>query len=215
MTSTTTGTRRRTWWQLLGYLAKRATLAEIRSYQSIYRFVFRRPRVPAGARGFRYHQPVFAIMIVFIVVSAVELVAVDLIVRRWPAIRIPLLVLSVWGLVWMLGFLFGMLTRPHAVGPDGIRIRFGAEVDLPINWKAVDAVAVQKRHVEGRQPKVTVDEQGEATLHLRIANETNLRIELDRAYEQRLPSGRETVSVIECYAEDPKAFLAEVRRYIG
>ena len=136
-------------------------------------------------------------MIVFIALSAVELVAVDLIVRRWPAIRIPLLVLSVWGLVWMLGFLFGMLTRPHAVGPDGIRIRFGAEVDLPINWKAVDAVAVQKRHRGGRQPKVTVDEQGEATLHLRIANETNLR---DRArsghYEQRLPSGRETVSVI-------------------
>ena len=59
-------------------------------------------------------------MIVFIAVSAVELMAVDLIVRRWPSVRIPLLVLSIWGLVWMLGFLFGMLTRPHAVGPEGI-----------------------------------------------------------------------------------------------
>ena len=73
-------------------------------------------------------------MIVFIALSAVELVAVDLIVRRWPYIRIPLLVLSIWGLIWMLGFLFGMLTRPHAVGPEGIRVRYGAEVDLPVTW---------------------------------------------------------------------------------
>jgi hypothetical protein len=171
--------------------------------------------VPPGARAFSYHQPVFAIMIVFIAVSAVELVAVDLIVRRWPAVRIPLLVLSIWGLVWMFGLLFGMLTRPHAVGPDGIRVRSGAEVDLPIAWAAVDAVAIRKHRVEQRQPKVTVDEQGEATLHLRIANETNLVIELDRPTEQRLPHGRETVRSIACYADDPKAFLAEVRRYIG
>ena len=206
---------RRTWWQQVGYLAKRATLAEIHSYQSIYRFAFRRPRVPTGARGFRYHQPVFAIMIVFITVSAVELVAVDLIVRRWTYVRIPLLVLSIWGLVWMLGFLFGMVTRPHAVGPDGIGVRYGAEVDLPLPWDTIDAVAVRKHRVEGRQPKVTVDEQGEATLQLRIGNETNLWIQLDRPREQRLPHGRETVRAIACYAEDPKAFLEEVRRYIG
>ena len=86
--------------------------------------------MPAGARGFRYHEPVLTILIVFIALSAVELVAVDLIVRRWPYVRIPLLVLSIWGLIWMLGFLFGMLTRPHAVGPESIRVRYGAEVDI-------------------------------------------------------------------------------------
>ena len=215
MTPTTIGSRRRTWWQWPGYLAKRATLAEIRSYQSIYRFVLRRPRVPAGARGFRYHEPVLTILIVFIALSAVELVAVDLIVRRWPYVRIPLLVLSIWGLIWMLGFLFGMLTRPHAVGPEGIRVRYGAEVDIPVPWAAVDTVAVRRHRVEDRQPKVTVNDQGEATLHLRIANETNLRIELDRPTELKLPHGGETVNVIAYYADDPKGFLDEVRRYIG
>jgi hypothetical protein len=58
---------------------------------------------------------VLAILIVFIAVSAVEVVAVDVIVRRWANIRIPLLILSLWGLIYMLGFLFGMLTRPHAI----------------------------------------------------------------------------------------------------
>jgi hypothetical protein len=38
---------------------------------------------------------VLAILIAFIAVSAVEVVVVDLIVRRWANIRIPLLILSV------------------------------------------------------------------------------------------------------------------------
>ncbi len=51
MTTTATKSRKRTWWQWIGYLARRATV-ELRGYQSIYRFVFRRPRVPSGAVGF-------------------------------------------------------------------------------------------------------------------------------------------------------------------
>ena len=82
MTSTTTARAKRTWWQFAGYLGKRATLMELRGYQSIYRFVFRRPKVPAGAEGFSYHKPILAIMIVFIVVSAIEVVVIDRIVSR-------------------------------------------------------------------------------------------------------------------------------------
>ncbi len=215
MTAVVSRPRRRTWWQLIGYLAKRATLAELHGYRSIYRFVFRRPKVPAGAIGFSYHQPILAILIVFIAVSVVELVVVDVIVRRWDFIRIPLLILSIWGIVWMLGMLFGMLTRPHAVGPDGLRVRYGAEVDIAIDWPSVDAVAIRKRRRAEKEPRVTVNDQGAATFHLRVADETNLEIELDRCTELRLPHGTERVSRIALYAEDPKAFLAEVRRHIG
>jgi hypothetical protein len=96
-------------------------MMELRGYQSIYRFIFRRPKTPPGAAAFSYHQPVLAILVVFVVVSAVELVVVDLIVQRWAQIRIPLLILGIWGLVFMLGLLPGMLTRPHAVGPTASR----------------------------------------------------------------------------------------------
>ena len=109
MTTTTAARPRRTWWQFAGYLARRALVMEIHGYQNMYRFVFRRPRVPAGAAGYSYHQPVLAILIVIIVVSAIEMVVVDVIVRRWTHVRVPLLALSIWGLVFMLGLLFGML----------------------------------------------------------------------------------------------------------
>ena len=214
MMSTTTARPRRTWWQFAGHLAKRATLVEVRGYQSIYRFLFRRPKVPAGAEGFSYHQPIFAIMIVFIVVSVVELIVVDRIVSRWTYIRIPLLIISIWGLVWMLGFLFGMLVRPHSVGPDGIRVRYGSEVDIPVDWNDVYSVTRRKQAVQDKQPKVTVDDNGVATLHMRIQNETNIEVQLERPVAMKLPHGTETVSTVKLYADDPKRFMDAVRGHL-
>lgn len=112
----------------------------------------------------------------------------------------------------MIGLLFGMLVRPHAVGPDGIRVRSGSEIDLPLTRHDIYAVALRKRSVQDKQPRVTVDEQGEATLHLRIMNETNLEIRLEQRMPLRLPSGTETVGHVAIYADDPQAFLAEARR---
>jgi hypothetical protein len=213
MTTTTVARPRRTWWQFAGYLARRALVMELHGYQNIYRFVFRRPRVPAGAAGYSYHKPVLAILIVFIVVSAVEMVVVDVIVRRWTYVRVPLLALSIWGLVFMLGLLFGMLVRPHAVGPDSIRLRNGSEVDIPIGWDDVQSVTRRRNVIQEKQPKVTMDADGQATLHMRVQNETNIEIQLERAMPLRLPHGTETVRRVHLYADDPAAFLNEVRRY--
>jgi hypothetical protein len=142
-------------------------------------------------------------------------VAVDLIVRRWPVVRIALLVLSLWGLVWMFGLLFGMLTRPHAVGPDGLRLRYGSEIDIAVPWDEVHVVSRRSRTRPEKEPQVVVDERGEATLHLRVGDETNIEIRLEGPREVRLPQGRRTVSRITLHVDDPRAFMDEVRRHIG
>lgn len=95
MSVTMQGTRR-TGWRRVAHLGRRAWRLEIHGYQSAYRLLFRRPRVPAGATGFSNHQPVLPILIVFIALSVVELVVVDVIVQRWPSVRLPLLVLGIW-----------------------------------------------------------------------------------------------------------------------
>jgi hypothetical protein len=207
------GTPRRTWWQLLLHWGKRAVLLELWGYVSIFRYVFRRPRVPAGATAFSYHGPVRATVIAFIVVSALELVVVDLLVRRWPTVRIVLLVLGVWGLVWMFGMLFGFLTRPHAVGPAGVRVRSGAEVDIALDWDVIDAVVLRKRIARDEQPLVTDDGRGGCALHLRMEHATNLDVRLTQRVQVRLPHGTETVSTIHLFADAPQAFLSEVHRH--
>ena len=125
----------------LGALAVRAVLLELRIYANIARAIARRPAIAQGASGFGYHRPVLTILLVFIGLSAVEIPIIDLVVHRWPVPRIALLILGIWGVTWMFGLLCAYLMRPHTVGPDGIRVRQGIEVDLPLSWDDIASVA--------------------------------------------------------------------------
>jgi hypothetical protein len=208
--------RRRSGWSRLRWLIGRAWAMEIHGYQSIYRFVFRRPRVPTGSVAFTYSAPILSVLIVFTVLSAVELVVVDLIVHRWaPAIRVPLLVLGIWGLVWLIGLLLGVLTRPHAVGPDGVRVRFAADTDIPVSWADIFSVGRRRRTRKDKEPALVVDDDGSATLHVRVGDETNLEIVLEHDVTVPTTRGPAVVRRITLYADDPKAYLDEVRRHIG
>lgn len=78
-----------------GGLLIRAVRLELRIYASIARAIARRPAIPEGAEGFRYHRPVLTILFVFIGLSAIEIPIIDLIVHRWPIPRIVLLALGI------------------------------------------------------------------------------------------------------------------------
>ncbi|MGY2127722.1 hypothetical protein [Blastococcus sp. SYSU DS0617] len=192
-------------------LARRAVEMEIGIWQSLYRFAFRRPRVPAGATGFTYHRSVLAVLVTFIVVSALELVVVDVLVHRWPFVRIPLLVVGIWGLLWMFGLLAAMVTRPHAVGPEGIRVRYATDVDVALPWNTIDAVVRRTRTREDKAPRLA---PGADALELWMQDRTNVDVELDQPLQVRLPEGTETVRRISLFADDPTAFLAAVRAQV-
>jgi hypothetical protein len=202
----------------LGRFALRALKVELRIYANIGRFIARRPAIAPGAAGFSHHAPVLTVLIVFIVLSAVEIPVLDLIVHRWPAVRIPVLVLGIWGLTWMFGLLCGYLMRPHTVGPDGIRVREGLETDIPLTWDDIASVARERRVDEPKTPKVT-ETDGARTLSLRMQDETVIAIELERPTTVRLPGsapkgGEQVVDVVRIWVDDPTAFMAEVRKHI-
>ena len=213
--SPTTTTADRSTWQRIRDLAGRAWRLEVGVWLSLYRFLLRRPRVPEGAVGFSYHQPVKALLIGFLVISAIELVVVDLFVQQWPLVRIPLLILGIWGLTWMVGYLFGYLTRPHAVGPQGIRVRQGPEIELAVPWEAVRSVAEVQHLAESTSTPRLADGPGGRVLHLWMQQATNLEIVLDEPLDAVLPQGAESVTVVRLHADEPSAFLAEVRRRLA
>ena len=214
MSARTETAPRRSLWGSTTYVARRAVTMEIGIWQSLYRFVFRRPRVPKGAVGFSYHRPVWTILMIFIGLSAFEIPIIDLVVHRWPAVRIMFLALGIWGLTWMIGLALGFLTRPHAVGPEGIRVRNGAETDVPLPWENVESVSLDKQADEAKAPRVTVDDDGRRILWMRMQNETNIEVALERTTEIRLPSGTETVNVVRFWVDEPREFLAAVRNHI-
>lgn len=196
----------------------RALVAELRVYSSIGRAIVRRPAIPAGGTGIGYHRPVLTILFIFIGLSAVEIPILDLIVHQWPVVRITMLILGIWGVTWMLGYLCAMLMRPHTVGPDGIRVRNGLEIDVPVPWEVVASVAISRRVDEPKQPRITGTDTG-AEYAERMQNETNLEIELERPFAVRLPGlpprgGEHLVTRIRLWADDPRACLDAARPFL-
>lgn len=193
-------------------IARAAWRAEVAVWQGLYRWLLRRPRVPRGASSFTYHSPVRTILVVFIVLSAVEIPIVDLIVHPWPWVRIPLLALGVWGVTWMIGLLLSYITRPHAVGPEGIRARLGGDVDIDLPWDAVASVE-KSRDVQEKAPKVR-DERHGRTLALRMQDETNVLIVLEQPVRARWGGATHEVDAVRLWVDDLDGFMTAVRTHI-
>ena len=198
MSLTTTARPEASVWRRAGRFAKRVLMLELHIYASIGRFVARRPAIPRGAAGFGFHRPVLTILVVFIVLSAVEIPIVDLIVHPWPVVRIPLVVVGIWGVTWMIGLLCAYLMRPHTVGADGIRVRGGLETDVALSWGDIVSVARDSRIDQPKAPKF-VESEGCRTLMLRVNDETVIEIELERPTVVHLPGhgrhgGEQTVT---------------------
>lgn len=205
------------WLRALSW-AKRALVVELRIYANIGRFIARRPAISPGATGFSYHKPVFTVLMIFIVLSAVEIPIIDLIVHRWPAVRIAMLVLGIWGVTWMFGLLCAYLMQPITVGPGGIRVRQGLELDIPLEWHDIASVAREKQVDEPKSPRLVATDAGR-TLALRMQDETNIVIELERPTVVRLPGhapkgGDQEITALRLWVDDPKGFLDEVRRHL-
>ncbi len=207
-------------------LLSRAVRVELRIYESLWRVVVRRPKISPGALGFRYHRPVLTVVIIFIVLSAVEIPILDLIVHRWTPVRIGVLIIGTWGLTWMVGMLCAFLSRPHTVGSDGIRVGEGLELDVPVPWSDFASIRVRTVAAESIEPTST-EKPGRVFVHegrrvcaVWVGGETNLEIELERPTEVRLPGlppkgGAHEVELLRFWADDPEAVLDAVRRQLG
>lgn len=205
-------------WSRSRALIARAGGVERIVYSSIARAILRKPAVPTGAAGFRYHGGAVAIFVIFIALSALELVVLDLVLQRWLVARIVIDVLDAWGLVWMIGLLCAHLVRPHTVGPDGIRVRDGLDLDVAVSWDAVYSVGIMKHSYEPKTPRIIAAEEG-VVLAVKRGDATNLEIVLERPTTVCLPGGppkrgNHDVRKVCLWADDPRAFLAEARKYL-
>ncbi|WP_139983463.1 hypothetical protein [Nocardioides litoris] len=205
-------------WARVGRFAARAVRIELRMYGALARALARRPDVPRGATGFRYDAPVRLLLWVFAVLSAVEVVVIDVVVSRWPTVRVPLLVLGLWGVVWCIGLLCANAVRPHTVGPRGLRVRDGLDLELDLPWELVHSVSHRPRTHEPDTPKVA-DRDGLVTLALPVSHQTNVTVVLEGPAEVRLPGsaprgGAQVLEAVRLWADDPRGVLDEVRRHL-
>lgn len=192
---------------------------EAAGWRSIGRFlrrlVTRRSWTPAGATEFRYDSTFRGTLVAFTVVCAVEVVAVDLITHPWPLIRFPLLVLGIWGALFMLGMLLSYITRPHAVGPTGIWMRSGGDLNLELRWDDIHSVTHRTRR-HGKSPALSVSGSPDDLTLLQVVDErTNIEISFDEPLLLALEGGSMTASRVFLFVDQPREFMKAARTHLA
>jgi hypothetical protein len=187
---------------------------EIGIWRSLFLLVTR--RVSGQGRGvatFSYGKEVVPIMGAFIFVSVVELPVVHLLIP-WETIRLIAILLSVWGLVWMVGLLASMKVFPHLLDANGLRIRYGASADVAIPWEAIASVERRKRRLAHRDHVQVGRNDDGAVLNVGVLKQTRVDVRLRQPTRVRLPGGTEEITECRFYADDPRALVAAADEHV-
>ncbi|MEE1749393.1 MULTISPECIES: hypothetical protein [unclassified Streptomyces] len=190
--------------------ARRFVRHEARALHSLGLWVLRRRHaVPEGALAVPYTGPQTAMMYGLLFVSVVETVMLALLVP-WPVVHGVLLVLDVYGVVFVLGMQAACVTRPHVVDADGaLRIRYGGLFDLRIPAGTVVGARVERRFPEGGPVRTGAD----GVLDVVVGGQTTVTVELVAPVEFVRPLGkRGWARVVRFHADDPGAAVAALTR---
>ncbi len=182
-------------------------VTEWRMYVGAARLLARRPDVPADAMPVRYAGAVAALLWAFTVVSAVELVALHLILP-WHAARLVADVVGIWGVVWCLGMTGCHYVYPHLVTPSALRLRTARKADaVTVPWANVAAVRVRERSTEsGRALQV-----GDGLAQVVVGQRTNVELTLDTPLTVTDRGVTHEVREVRVYADDARALVTTVR----
>jgi hypothetical protein len=127
----------------------------------------------------------------------------------WAVARWVLLAVSVYALVWMVGFGLSLRQHPHVVRDGGLVLRFGhlASVTVPL-----DGLAAVRRRVESGHRR-TVVRDGDR-LVVSVMGDTNVELRCEPPVQVAGQDG--SLARVAFYADDPAAAVRLLReRVVG
>ncbi|AGZ41666.1 hypothetical protein [Actinoplanes friuliensis] len=194
--------------------------AEAAMWRSMFVLIRRRPLdLGPGETPFGYLGVVKPILFVLIGLSVVEIPILDLIIKNvvpWPPARWIMLVISIWGLLWMIGFYASMKIHPHVTGPAGLRVRVGAGLDVTVPWEDVESVGKHYRSLPSSKSVQFEDDGDRRVLAVVAAGQTSVDVRLRRPTTFTLPKGpSEPVQELRLYADEPAGLVSAAREWLA
>lgn len=129
--------------------------------------------LPSGAEEIPYGKDWRVTGVSLVAIAFVEIVSMDMVCVHFAgtcsAIRILVLILSVYGFVWCLGFVVGSKTMPCYAVEEGIVLRCGITHRVEIPWECVSSVCLKKVELEKRSGLIRSGRH----LYLNNASQTN------------------------------------------
>lgn len=198
-------------WRLL----KKAVVFELRLYRSLLRWILRRPHVPDGTTPVGYSRQVTPVMWLWIFGSAAELPLVHVLVP-WEGVRIALLAVGVWGLVWMIGLLASLKVYPHLIGDDALRVRHGASVDIAVPWTDISSVAVHRRDLPSSARTLQPSESEHGTdLAVAVSGQVNVQLLLRTPITVPTGKGDLEVTRLGFLTDEPQDMAKRLRQHLA
>ena len=182
---------------------------ELLLWESVGRVVARRPFVPRGGRSFSYHRHELPLLIAFAGLGLVEIVVVHWLLP-WPVARIIALVVGVMGVLWVLGLVASLSTRPHFVTDRTLAVRVDAHTMIRVERSTITTVAVRLNHIaeDGVQTVPTVDGGG-AFVSIVRHGQTNVNVSLVHGTTLDVPGhGVQSVERLSFWVDEPDALRA-------
>ena len=198
-------------------LAWAALKLEVTLYLALGRWITRRPDVPAGTTPIGYSRLVAPMLWLWIFGSATEVVVLDVLLSRWwTPLRIPLLVVGAWGLVWMLGMMSAYRTRPHLLGETSLQVRDGIHARVDVALDRVASVRSVDHDLPGLLRSVHVEGEGDAAILLiGVGSRTNLELVLTGPTTLETPHGPTTVARVGLWVDEPREVAEALRRRLS
>lgn len=195
-------------------LWRRANRFERGVYANLARWLGRRPdHGTAGALVVPYVGLVRTTIWLWIGASVVEMAVVHFIVP-WPWVRWPLLVVSIWGLLWMLGFLAGLIIYPHLIEPTRVRIRNGHTVEVIVPISSINDVRTQTKSLATSRT-IQCAEDDDQHLFVAVSGQVNIHLALSEPLKAELPGGRYTFTWLSFWADDTTPAVSRLRELVG
>ncbi|MGY1621333.1 hypothetical protein ACI789_03930 [Geodermatophilus sp. SYSU D00965] len=165
--------------------------------------VRRRREVRPGEAALPYAGRFGLVVGVLCVLGGLETVVVHLLLP-WEVARWVLLAVSVYALLWMVGFGLSLRQHPHVVRDGALVLRFGHLRSVVVPLSGLVAV---RRHVETGHRR-TVVHDGDR-LVVSVMGDTNVELRVDPPV--RVPGQAAPVARVAFYVDDPGAAVRELR----
>ncbi|KRB78627.1 hypothetical protein ASE01_05090 [Nocardioides sp. Root190] len=195
-------------------LGWRFVVLEVQLYIALGRWVGRRPAVPEGADAWGYSRLVTPVLWLWIFGSVCELPLAHVLVP-WHGVRIALLVIGIWGLVWMLGLLASIKVYPHLVGDQELVLRFGKFARLDVPRDQIASARTDNRDVDGGlrslQPRTTADG---IDVQMPVNDRVNVLVRLTHPLTVSTSKGPVEATSLSIWADEPREMVAALNRWI-
>lgn len=196
---------------LLPRRAARMVMLEFQLWACLLLWLFRRRRADLSA--FTYHKrSIFGVFLIAALFSSpVEILLFEFLIP-WTWLRLLLLIASVYSLVWVLGLYASLVTLPHQLDAEGVRLRYGALAEGFIPFATIAEVAREKRKTPKKTQGLSLSADQPAA-YFGIDGTTDVVLHLFAPQQMRgFLNSTPPVSTVYLAVDEPERFVRELRQ---